>query len=889
MPFFDIKDEQTGRTIRVEGDSAPTEAEAAELFSSSAPEMVAGNEPQMAGQRARNLQSELGLEEPVDPQGRAPNAYRFFMGAAPTADERRALLDSQFGVDGHIALGDKRALVRVSDNKGGRKWVVDDPVGLDAGDFAQVLPKAPEIAVGALTAMANIPGPQGMAAKALVASGAAALTSNIVGAITDATFRLNQGTPVDVPEIVKRRGLSGAVETAAGVVLPLGLSKIAQGGLNRKAIVSSVKAFMEEGNDAKRALLKAGVNAPTVGHVPDAIRAMHPTNMTSQQAGEQIASVLNKTDEAIRNGSARMVGKAGADVAARGEAMMAGATAAPITSEMAGKATIGGVKQHFQKAQEAVDMLYETANKEIAAAGKASGEGSFIIALPETEKAVKDMLANRLRADTGEPIKLGTALVSQLQEISKATGATQKLAAVRNLRSQLASHFRGGGIFEGMDEGAAKKLYGTLSQDIDNSVSALTGPGAQALRDANAAYKALVAPVEANTLLAKTADGAWQNGDDLVEAFTKGGANDWAAIKTVMPAQTYAQFRRAVADKLMGGNPVVIGGREYSDFVGLGRRLRDIGPEVKNEIFGSQKVWDGLQRLGREQEFIAAKQGIFSRPQMPTKDQLVEVADVMRAEGFDKANGFLSKAMKAQEARTNSLYGALVSQAKAGNFTQVAKNPDAMFDALLSGKYGPDYVKGIVKKMPPEVREQVSRAAMQHSFENAKTVAQSTISGRLGTYDTDKMAMTILGSPEKRQAARALLGDERFNLIENWAKLSLKTQVEMAQKGKFAHKVGRLLSVLPYGKLLMARAGQEAIETAAGKRLISGINPETAVLFAEARQTALARDRTVLGNVLLQKAASSPLYKDYSDMMGQFTPEQQNAVDAFLLGGEPNQ
>lgn len=881
----------SGKEYEWSKETPPTPADIQALVNhergASAPiqELVGGTEKDMAAQRARNLQSELGLAEPVDPSGRVSNEYRFMMGAAPTADERKALLDTEFGEGGHIPISNNRALVRVSDGKGGLKWVVDDPVGLDAGDFVQLLPKAPEVAVGALTAMSNLPGPQGVAAKALVASGAAALASNIIGGITDAAYRLNAGTPVDVPEILKRRGIGGAVETIAGAALPLGISKVAQGAMNRKAIVQSVKAFMEEGDAAKKALMKAGINAPTVGHVPDAIRAASPTNMSTQQAGEEIANVLNRVDDQIRSASNRLLNRAGIDVAKRGEQALVAATAAPVSIEKTGIAAVGGVKQTFQGAQKAIDALYEKANKEIAEAGAASGSGPYIIELGETNKVVQDMLKNRLRADTGEPIKLGTALINQLQEINKATGVTQRLSAVRNLRTQLASHFKGAGVFEGMDEGAAKRLYGALSKDIDDSVASLTGPGAQALRDANTAYKAMIAPVEANSLLSKTADGAWQNGEEMVAAYAKGGANDWLALRAVMPPKTYAEFRRAAADKLMGGDPVIINGREFADFAGLANRLRSVGPEVKNEIFGNKTVWEGLQRIGREQEFIAAKQGLFSRPQLASKDQLVETADIMRAGGFDKANSFLSRAMKAQEARTNSLHGALLSQARAGNFSQVAKNPDAMFDALLSGKYSPNYVKGIMSKMPADLREQVSRAAMQHAFENTKNVAQSTISGRLGTHDATQMATYLMGTPEKRMAARALLGNERFDLIENWAKLSLKTQVEMAQNSKFAHKAGRLLSVLPYGKLLMARAGQEAIESAAGRRLISGINPETSVLFAEARQAGLARDRTIIGNTILQKAAASPLYKDYTDMMSQFTPEQQGAIDAFLVSG----
>ena len=838
-------------------------------------ELVAGTDEQMQQARARNLQSELGLPDRVDPSGRLPVKDRFWMGMAPPG-QKQAYFDVEYGKDGYAPLSNDRAMVRVPDEKGGHKWVIDDPVGFDAGDLAQFSANAPAVTAGVLAAMQKLPGTWGAGAKILGVSGLSAVASNAVAAGTDALYRGMNDLPIEPLEIAKRRGLGTALETAVGVVLPAGVGAF----MRSSPAKSAVRYFINEGKKAKAALQSSGIKAESVAGIPDAILEQQKSNLSATQAGNAIAKSLNETDEAIQLASRRSLGRAASDVSARAEAELAASTSAPVTNETAGLAAQGGVGKFIAKSKKAVGGMYDEAYRLIDAVG---GAGRRIISLGETGKIADDILANRLIDATGKPIKLGTELADQLVQIKNASGVVQKLEAARNLRSQIATTFRGAGVFKELDEGTAKRIYGALSEDIDVSIAKLTGPGANALRAANEAYKKLIKPFEENSLLSKTADGAWENGVDMVAAYAKAGPKDWGAIKSLMTPRVYSTFRRAVAQDIMGAEPVFVNGVEHANIAKLGKNLYGIADEVKDEVFGSRQSWQFLQRLGREQDFIAARQGIFTSPNLPTREVLDGVVAQARTMGLDVANANLGRAVAAQQARINSRSGSLVSMMRGGNYAAATKDPVAVMEALLGGKYSGSTINGILKKMPSEVRENTQKAAVARVFEAAKDRSASLVSGAKNFYDVNKLS--VIGSPQEREAAKALLGPERYKLVEDWAKVSLQTQIELARGGKIAHTIARLVSVLPYGKLLVARTGQEALESAAGKRLISGLAPEYAVAFSEARNAGiLSRGSTAAANILIQKASSIPIYEDYQAMMAPYSIEQQNAIDTFLLG-----
>jgi len=846
------------------------------------PEMTSGNDPQA---NARNLQGEMGWTDPVNPSSSMDVGGRIALRAAPTEEERSSYLNTEYGQGNWVQAANNRFFVKQDDGKGGKEWVVSDPKGLDVGDVMEFAGRVPEVVAGFLASASMIPGPGGAVMKALKVSGAGALAGNLMGAAQDAVYRAATDTPIKPMEIVQRRGIGGTLETLAGMALPYGVKAIASTKLAREGAKRTYKAFIAAGDEAKATLKNLGYNPARASEVAPEMLSRNASNLSSEQAGNKIGEILTEFDNATNKEATRYLGKAAGSVENRANSLLLNGTSPTVLdSPTAGKATLGAVKVHFDNAMETAKKLYADAEMTIASA---SGGSKQIIELKETGRLVKKLLSDPLVDDEGKVIPLAEPLRRELLKLQEAAGTKQGLDATRNVRSMLSDQFKNGGMFEGMDSATAKRLYGSLSEDMDNSIASYTGAGADQLRKANAYYRGMVQPVEANTLLSKAVNGGFENPEDLVNSFASAGTNDWAAIKTVMPKNTYNQFRRAVANTLIDGEQVMIAGKPYNNVASLGQRITSIKDDaIRDEIFGKRTVWQGLQRLGREQEFIAAKQGVFSNAGKVPPDALRQTVEIMQAQGFDASNKFLGRVVAAQEARANSLGSSLASQVKNGSTEMAAKDPVALLDHLMSGKYNKD-VTSVMSKLDEPTRRNISRAAFARVFEKAMDTTKS-IAGNpeFASYDVGAVRDMVLGSPAQRKALSEILGNEKYALARSWAEYSTKINMEYARGGRIAHTAARLISVLPYGKLLAARLGTEAIETAAGKRVMAGIDPMAAVNFAQARMFGSHGLKTVAANNVIQSAMRHPLYRDYSDMMDQFSPEQQNAIDAFLLGGQ---
>lgn len=884
MPTYAIKDNVTGRTIKITRDTPPSEEEAAELFN--VPEIVSGNKQEMANQRARNLQRELGLSDPVAPVGGVNPLMRMKAGFAPTQEEQKAAYEAEYGKGNFIPISSKRGLVRIPDGKGGFQWRIDNPKGLDFGDIAESTSMLPEMIAGGTAAASVYPGVQGTFAKAAAASGASALVANVVGAIQDSIYRKAVGTDVQPSEILKRRGLGAGLEFFTGMVLPYGADKIADAMGRGKAARNFIKSFISEGEEAKKALKKIGVAANTTSELGDAIRMSQPANITASEAGEKIANALSDFDSMIRQSSEKLAGMAVGSAEKRAMAQMP----APIrlTERETGLAAIGAAKKTLQDANDRVSAIYDSAYKQIADDVATGGSDKYFISLNATDDALKTLRSKMLRKDTGEPSDFYAPLLNQIKQIEETVGVEQKLEAVRNVRSMLGERIKGkGGIFGDMNEGVAKQLYATLSKDIDDSVARFSGTGGQLLRTANDEYKRLVQPVEASRFLDNLVNDGFQQPEEVIATLVRGGTSDWLAAKSVLTPNVYDYVRRSVVDKLMGGSKISVAGREVADIGTLNRSLSQIQPEVKNEIFGNRAAWESLEKIGKELDFIKAREGLFTAQSLPSMDKIREAQEIAKNEGVDKANAYIKSAINAASQRRSNLAASLRNQIVNGNTKHVAENPEAFFDAFaLSGQYGPDYVYAVMNKLPGDVKEQVSRVGFQRLFERARDVSGSVISGKTSNYNLEAMMKQVLGSKKQQDSVEAVIGPERMDTLKNWMKVEMATQIKNAQRKSGGRSLAGLVAVAPYQNLFAARATSMALDKAAGRSFVAQASPDIIELFSDARLSSRFPNQTAAAMQVIQQAASHPLYGTYKDMMSGFTPEQQDAIDEYIKGSE---
>jgi hypothetical protein len=854
---------------------------------STIPELVAGNEQQMAQQRARNVQQQLGLAEPVSTTETVPLVQRFAAGFAPTAPEKKAYYESEYGKDSFIPLSSNRALVRIPDKADGFKWVVDDPQGLDSGDIAEIASKGPEITAGIIAGLSRVPGTAGGVAKLAQASGISALASNIVGGFQDAMFRGLTGQPINVPEILNRRAQGLVVETALGAVVPQAAEKVLKMARTRSALTQNIEAFLDEGKAAKQALQEQGYNPSTSAELADVIRNANPAKLSSVEAGDALAESLTQTDKALRSQSVGMTEQAATSLEAKAMARIKAATS-PFTLEPseAGMAAIGGAKQKFIDAKQATDLLYDEALGEIGSTAKWLGTGGKFISLDNTKKVIREAVRNFPATVSGEESALLAPLKATVTGLQEIVGAKQDLGAARQLRSQIGAIIGGGksDLFPGMNIGQAKQIYKALSQDIDSSVARLTGNGAKKLRAANDAYKAMIEPVEASEFVGKLVNDGFTNPEDVVKLLARGGTADWAAAKAVIPTNTFNNLKRSVVDELMGSSKVSIGNVEISDIGKLAQSLNGIDSSVKNTLFNGSNRWQFIEQAGRQVNAMKNMNGLFTSEALPAIGAINEAMAIAEREGINKANSYYKNAIQLAAERRSNMTSSLVSQINNGNVVHVAERPAEFFEGLvLSGKYRPEYVKGVIAKLPKEQQKNIADTAFQTLFEKARVLSQSTVESGKNTYSFDQMLNNVFKNKQQSQSVEAVIGKDRLDLIKNWTKYEMANSIQQSKASQQGRKITGLIGRLPYKNLAAAGFASYALEQASGKAFLSKATPANVALFSDARLLQMAPRKTAAGITLIQKAMDKPGYGDYMEMIGGFSHEQQMAIDDYLL------
>lgn len=881
-----VSEQSNAPTEPAQAQPMAQQAPAGQSQSRFVPEIVAGNEQQMAQQRARNIQGQLGLANPVSTTETVPLLTRFKAGFAPTAQERQAYFETEYGKGSFIPLSSNRALIRIPDKESQFKWVVDDPKGLDAGDLAEIASKGPEIAAGFVSTLSKTPGTAGGIAKLAQVSGVSALGSNVYGAVQDAVFRGLTGQAINPAEIASRRAKGTVLETMLGVAAPKAVEKVVQVARSRSELSKNVAAFIDEGNAAKQALQKS-YNPSSSAELADAIRSSNPAKLSASEAGDILAESLTQTDRVLRDKSVGMAQKAATSLEAKAMARIDQATSAiALEPGQAGMAAIGGAKQKFIDAKQATDMLYEEALGEIGSTAKWLGTGNRFVSLDNTKKVIRDAAKLFPSTVSGEQSALLAPFRTTVVGLQDIVGAKQDLGSARQLRSQIGAVISGAksDLFPGLNIGQAKQIYKSLSQDIDNSVAKLTGNGAAKLRVANNAYKDMIEPIEASEFIGKLVNDGFSNPEDVVKILSRGGTADWAAAKAVIPPNTFNQLKRSVVNELMGTAKVKIGNAEISDIGKLAQSLNSIDGSVKNMLFNGSNRWQFIEQVGKQVNSMKNMNGIFMDDALPAIGALNEAMSIAEREGINKANSYYKNALKFAAERRSNLTSSLVSQINNGNVVHVAERPAELFEGLvLSGKYRPEYVKSVMSKLPVEQQKNIADTAFQTLFDKARILSQSTVESGKNTYSFDQMLNNVFRNKQQAKAVEAVIGKDRLEVIKNWTKYEMANSILQAKASQQGRRVTGLIGRLPYKNLAMAGFASYALEQASGRAFLSKTNPSNVALFSDARLLQLAPRKTSAGISIIQKAMEKPEYGDYLQMMGDFNQEQQAAIDDYLL------
>lgn len=896
MPIYTIEDTKTGRRLRVEGDSPPTEEEAEQIFAASAPELVVGTGEEARAQRERNLQRELGLSDSVNSKRTIPVVERLFLAAAPTPQERIAAANKRFGQGNYIPISDKNAIVRVPKEDGdGFEWVVENPRGLDAGDVGEAVVKyGPEAVAGYSGAAATSSG-----GTLLVPAASAAVAGQAAGAIKDVLFRKALGGPnadLRLGEIASRRLPSFLVETAIGWAIPKGLQKLGESNAIRRGAKEFISSIERAGREAKERLLQRGVKEGVSSDLGGKVTAIVPAKMTPREAGEAIADALTRQDEMLRAKGQSAQTAAFEQAVSRGTKILDSSTSGPIDSVTAGAQAIANARTTLDSLRNNIAGQYEEAYARIAADVDAAGMGQSFVELKGSKKLIDDVRSSLLVAAKeggDEASALYAPMLATLNQLEATTSLPQKLAAVKQFRAMVGEKVGSNQeAFPGLAGSMAKRLYEAVSKDIKESVSLYSKEGARMLDEADAAHAALRKSMERSPILNRMVNppeaGGYPSPEKLVDDLMGAGVEEWKALPSFVGPEAYNNLRRAAVNRLMGG-ALVDGERQYVNLPKLADSMRGIEDFKKDLLFGGRNNWEPLQKAAEEASFLYRNRSLFSDYAHPTMDDMANFSRIASELGYDKANKFLRRAIKIANARRDAFASNLIAQIRNGKPQAASSNMTELFEGLvLSGKYEPKYVNRVLRMLPPQTREELGKTAFQTIFSRAQDKVQDAARIALkrqgAVYNLDKLADSLLGSANQRATAEAVLGQERFNIIADYIIYRVGQEAKKAGSQERVRALESIVARLPYPNLLKARLAGEALEQASGRFKLSQIGPEKIEMFAKQR-VAMTR-AAAAGNQAALRAgeyAKDEMFNQYLDFLAPYNVEQQQAIEDFLL------
>ena len=840
---------------------------------------------------ARNLQGQLGLQEPVSSTDTV-SLFDRMMAAWSPEGQKTAYYDNQYGKGSYIPVSSKSALVKVPDGKNGFKWVVDNPNGLDVGDLVEMGAKSPELLASFGTQIVTAPLTASTGGWALpIQQAAGATAQNIVGAGTDVAFRSLSGLPVDPAEIAQRRSKQIAIDTAIGSFLgkgtEFGVNKIAAS----KMATQLFNSIQNQGVEAKAALQAflsgAGKSVENPVKLGDVLRSLNTAeNRTASTVGDSLAEHLTQQDSALRNQSAIAASRAASAVQKNTGQVIAQSTSGNVLSPVdAGSSAIEAAQQQFNNSKQATELLFNSAKDTINQDALNRGVDSSFVKLKNTNK-ILNSIALPVNA-SGETAAAFSPLKSTIASLKDVASTPQQLDAARLIRSQLGAKIGSASdeILPGLDIGTAKQLYKSLSQDIDNSIESFSGKGADQLRAANTAYKTLLEPMESNPFAYKLLNNGFNNPEDVVSHLTNAGSEDWKMAQQILPANTFANVRRTVVDNLMGTGKVSVGGTDFADLISLGNTLSKIQPEVKNIMFGSPQSWQMIQDSGAKMQTLKGLDGIFTSHTLPSIEDLKQATDVANRSNISEGQNYLKEAIKLADQRRINMSDSLASQVLNGNSDFVSKNPENFVDSFLFGTDNrPEYIRKVFNKLPSDIKQQVSDIAYERLWSRARNETASTISEGINTYNPQKIYSDLMGSKEQEAKMLSILGQEKTQNIQNWVKYEISRNL-LAQKEEIGAKaIQKVIAVLPYKNLFQAKLAATAINGAAGQNLISGSTAADVALFSKARIMSMYPHATAASSAVIQQALDKGSgYDNYQEMMHNYNSDQQQAIDNYLL------
>ena len=519
-----------------------------------------------------------------------------------------------------------------------------------------------------------------------------------------------------------------------------------------------------------------------------------------------------------------------------------------------GERARSGLQRVVQQAKDETDALYGKARQMLEDAG---ADERFVIPT-ETQKVGKrlsteETLVKEMREEvteestllsgktgelfppkttekvTTEPIGWAIEAYNKAKSFADMGGTPQSIEAMRRARTVFgdaigAAEARGvtdlGG---GFVLGDAKQFYKSLSTDIDESLKALSPEVAAAYRAANSQAYQTFEKYTKNKLWHQIRHSAEEGGfdevSDIISHFSSGKGKPEALKKLgkLLDAEDYAELKRGiVADLTSDASVTMPSGMEFVDFGTLQKKLTNLRPEYKFEIFGGRKqfgkVQQALSDFDEASKLGHPKKGVLRTPTAVSADKVRELKNAVNdPRMFQSIKDDILEAIRLKDVQQRAFHNDITGKIRSRSLKEGDINTDQFIDDFILKAKDYKLVREALNQLPEELHEEIAQETLKRLFQQSNDLAKQTLDDLAaegpGVIRGDKLKEMMYGPKGNRKILNEVIPTERLEKMDNLIKYQMaieNARRNAASVGTFARDYVLTSPIKSAGNIAMA-------------------------------------------------------------------------------------
>jgi len=529
--------------------------------------------------------------------------------------------------------------------------------------------------------------------------------------------------------------------------------------------------------------------------------------MESQQmkVAEAVQGIINASSRA----PGEMVGTAVAGQLATGEQASArrassaaerGAREIPVQVEREIQSATGLTPRELTRvgddirksAENVVTMNRNVANTMYSDANALLGGATDFVDFKNSRQVVKAIKQEATKRVGGQPSPQFLQSLSTLTEIENLP--KQSIEAAQRTRSIIGEAIgrmedgNADAFGAGFKLGDLKRLYGSLSRDIDQSIEAVSPAARDKFREANKFYRDNIEIQEQTPvirrILNQAPDGGIANTADIVTYFSggRGKLNDLKAVQKIVSAGAYGQLKRGILDSLRGNSEIQTASGSVVDLSKMRTQFRDLAPEFKRELLGSDANVNKLQAVLDRSETATKALGL-GKLDVATPAQLSDLMESIQTGNSKAGIAEFETALKEEIGRRVAFNNDITGRIKQGTLGDIPIDPARLVEDVFLTADRPEVVTEAMRQLTPELQREVQVMAAKTLMSQAMDVESSTLSRIISgetNLKSERIVNLLIDNPKKRAVIEQLIPDDLKPVIQDF--VNYRRAIDQAYK-----------------------------------------------------------------------------------------------------------